>query len=786
MAGRATGIWVDPAPAISYDGRVPHHQVVSPRVVELFAGVGGFRVGLERSGWETVWANQWEPSTKGQPAFDCYVEHFGPDGAVCEDIHEVMNEAEAGHRVIPDHELLVGGFPCFAAGTMVLTTSGHKPIEEVREGELVLTHRGRWRAVTALMSREADATIRLRGQGFPDITTTPEHPFWARHRSHVWDNSQRRYVRDFAAATWIPARSIARNTFLGQVYPRHHVQPPVPTDHPEDFYWIVGRYLADGWRVVANGKGRIIICASHHEAAEVEERIRRIFPCTPSVERTAVKFHITRTEFYQWLEDFGSGAAGKRIPGWLYGVSSTQAAALLDGYATGDGSPWQGGWRATTVSRALALGIALLAQRAHGVVASIYEQPVHETKVIEERVVRQRCQYGIVVPPRNRSAFVENGFGWKLVRRVEHGDPTMVFNLAVDEDESYTADGCVVHNCQDYSVAKTLNQATGIVGKKGVLWWEIYRLLMMKRPRYLFLENVDRLLKSPTKQRGRDFGVMLAALANLGYEVEWRVVNAADYGFPQKRRRVLLVGRHGGASAHDPNDVLYRGPLARALPVIAGPVLSEKPTFPVDGNPAEVSESFGATKGVSPFRNAGYMSQRRVWTLDLEPAFDGRKLTLRDILEPSSEVPEQYFIGADQLPRWEYLKGAKREQRFHKGTDTPYFYVEGPIPYPDRTDWPARTVLTAEGGRTPSRFKHIIQTDDGRYRRLTPRELERLNGFPDDWTDTGMPDGRRAFMMGNALVVGLIERVGAELMAELNASQEQVAIPIEGAESVAS
>jgi DNA (cytosine-5)-methyltransferase 1 len=180
------------------------------------------------------------------------------------------------------------------------------------------------------------------------------------------------------------------------------------------------------------------------------------------------------------------------------------------------------------------------------------------------------------------------------------------------------------------------------------------------------------------------------------------------------------------------------------------------------------------------------MTQRRVWTLDLEPAFDGPRVTLGDILEPSSDVPDQYFTSADQLPRWEYLKGAKREQRFHKDSNTPYFYVEGPIPFPDRTDWPARTILTGEGGRTPSRFKHLVRTQDGRYRRLTPRELERLNGFPDDWTDTGMSEGRRAFMMGNALVVGLIERVGAELMADLAESGDPVKIPVEVTESVAS
>lgn len=341
--------------------------------------------------------------------------------------------------------------------------------------------------------------------------------------------------------------------------------------------------------------------------------------------------------------------------------------------------------------------------------------------------------------------------------------------------------------CQDYSVAKTLNQAAGIVGKKGVLWWEIYRLLMMKRPPWLFLENVDRLLKSPTRQRGRDFGVMLATLANLGYEVEWRVVNAADYGFPQKRRRVLLIGRHAGQADRDPNDAIYEGPLARALPVAEGPVLAAaSPTFVIEGSPAEVSEGFGATKGASRFRSAGYMSRRRVWTLDLEPAWDGQSVTLGDILEPSSEVPPEYFIAPDQLARWEYLKGAKREQRHHKDSNTPYFYVEGPIPFPDRTDWPARTILTGEGGRTPSRFKHLVMVEDGRYRRLTPRELERLNGFPDDWTDTGMSDGRRAFMMGNALVVGLIERVGRELMRELQARREMAAIPIEVGEAVAS
>ena len=315
-------------------------------------------------------------------------------------------------------------------------------------------------------------------------------------------------------------------------------------------------------------------------------------------------------------------------------------------------------------------------------------------------------------------------------------------------------------------MARSLNQARGLQGKKGVLWWQIHRLLEMRRPPYLFLENVDRLLKSPANQRGRDFAIMLATLNDLGYEVEWRVVNAADYGFPQRRRRVYIVGRLTDGAPNDANEVLNRGIIGRALPVAAGPTFGAAPTFTIDGEPADISETFGARSGQSWFRSAGYCADRQVWTADLAPAWDGPRTTLGDILEVEADVPGAYRIPDTQLAAWRYLKGAKREPREHKASGTPYLYVEGAVPFPDPTDGPSRTILTAEGGSSPSRFKHVVATPDG-YRRLTPRELERLNGFPDDWTDTGMPEGRRAFAMGNALVVGIVERIGAEIAREL-------------------
>lgn len=335
--------------------------------------------------------------------------------------------------------------------------------------------------------------------------------------------------------------------------------------------------------------------------------------------------------------------------------------------------------------------------------------------------------------------------------------------------------------CQDYSVAKPLNQAQGIQGRKGVLWWEIHRILEAKRPRFVLLENVDRLLKSPGGQRGRDFAIILATMSDLGYAVEWRVVNAAEYGFPQRRRRVFIVGELIDDTQLDgPFDghswMTQDGVLARALPCsLPNGVASHPADFSIDGEPHEVSAGFGLGRKVSPFLNAGVMRARQVWTRNVTPAYDGVSTKLSDILLPVEDVPQEYFIAPERVGdsnepatgTWRYLKGSKREERVHKGSGTPYLYTEGALPFPDPLDRPARTVLTGEGGSGPSRFKHVVETPDGRYRRLTPVELERLNGFPDDWT-AGMSDIRRAFCMGNALVIGVVERIGSVIAKDLS------------------
>jgi DNA (cytosine-5)-methyltransferase 1 len=328
--------------------------------------------------------------------------------------------------------------------------------------------------------------------------------------------------------------------------------------------------------------------------------------------------------------------------------------------------------------------------------------------------------------------------------------------------------------CQDYSVAKTLSHAKGLRGKKGVLWWEILRLVELHKPKFIFLENVDRLLKSPSSQRGRDFAVMLRTLSDVGYVIEWRVVNAAEYGFPQRRIRVFIVARKGksiGQSVTPFEYVTKSGILAKALPV--EPTQLDCAQISIDEDAEKLSKFFNkGKKEKSPFLNTGMFLNGIAYTIRTEAAPKSAKFkTLGDILQPDSEIDESFFIPASQLREWKYLKGAKSIDRVHKGSGTQYKYSEGSMAFPDLLTNPSRTILTGEGGTSPSRFKHIIQTKKG-YRRLSPVELERLNGFPDNWTclnDSGerVSDAKRAFFMGNALVIGLIEKVGKVIADEL-------------------
>ena len=352
--------------------------------------------------------------------------------------------------------------------------------------------------------------------------------------------------------------------------------------------------------------------------------------------------------------------------------------------------------------------------------------------------------------------------------------------------------------CQDYSVASSLATSKGLEGKKGILWWSIRETIEVKKPPFVLLENVDRLIKSPAKQRGRDFGIILACFRDEGYTVEWRVINAAEYGYQQRRRRTFIFAYKNNTKycARINNLVRYHSKNVQEQKRISmSKVLLEKgffaETFPVNdvdskklkiqelpSGLGELSDSFSFG-----FENTGIMKDGVIYTLKTVSKYDGKQITLGDIMETGT-VDEQYFIPEEKLyytkptithsdetygklskkdrQTWQYLKGAKKLPR-KSANGHEYIFSEGAIPMIDKYDKPARTMLTSEGNF--SRTTHIVRDKKtGEVRLLTAAETERIQGFPTDYTKYCLVDGeivempikKRRFMMGNALVVNLI------------------------------
>ena len=326
--------------------------------------------------------------------------------------------------------------------------------------------------------------------------------------------------------------------------------------------------------------------------------------------------------------------------------------------------------------------------------------------------------------------------------------------------------------CQDYSVATTLKNSKGLIGKKGVLWWSIHRILseMKNKPAFLLLENVDRLLKSPSSQRGRDFAVMLQSLNDLGYAVEWRVINAADYGMPQRRRRVFFLGYKKDSHVYKqlkkstPIDWLLKdGVIQNAFNAEQDSEISE---FILDNDLVDISNNFNIGGKKSLFENTGMMLDGEVTTFKTFPVYKGSHTPLKKIIH-KGKVDDEFYIPKSELPQWKYLKGAKSEERI-SSDGFAYKYAEGSMVFPDDINQPSRTIITSEGGKSPSRFRHAIQTKEG-LRRLTPLELERLNMFPDNHTEfEGVTNSKRGFLMGNALVVGVVEKIADSIVSKLN------------------
>lgn len=506
------------------------------RYISLFSGIEAVSVALDGGPWEPV-------------AF-CEIDRF-PSEVLAYHWPDVPNLGDITKvdwtPYVDKVDVVFGGSPCFVGGSLVMTVDGPKPIEDIRVGDMVLTHRNRWRRVTAVGHKTADTVI-VKGQGSTGIECTPNHPFWSCRKEYSWDNDKRMDVPHLTDPSWVEARNLKGAMWLnaGEAEDATVMGPEPATDGsrirmtPEVAY-MVGRYLGDGCVYIKGNYHSTIIVEGYDKADSLGERLRATgLRWSRDDRKSTVAYACSDKRLAYWLRDnFGHLSLNKQVPGWCLSMDVALRRALFDGYMDSDGCVIANGWKATTVSRKLFVGMKMLAASL-GYATSVTH--VHNKRPyveIEGRRVNEHDQWSFNVYDRSRSAVVcPQGF-WGLVRKVLPGRKDVtVYNLTVDEDHSYTVDGVVVKNCQSFSMA---GKREGLKGESGLMF-EYIRCVQEVRPRWFVWENVPGALSS---EHGHAFGQLLSEMDALGYGLAWRVLDAQFFGVAQRRERLFLVGSLG-------------------------------------------------------------------------------------------------------------------------------------------------------------------------------------------------------------------------------------------------
>ncbi len=701
----------------------------------LFSGSGGFELAASLCGIEPVWASEIEPYpiSVTRSRFP-EMKHLG-------DVSKV-----SGADIEPV-DIVTFGSPCFPAGTLVLTNKGYRPIEELRCGDIVFTHKGNWKPISAIGCKKSH-TVKLKGNHY-GIITTPNHPFYSAEQGKQWNGNG--YTRTLekiggwtAAAEMQGKRWAVPNSIHGIDIP-HIAQTSAKQNTPpaidQDLMYIIGRWLGDGW--LRNGQrqkrpegemwGQIFICANADKAGYLEERLHIVFDGVSAInrfsERTLEKFRVCNQPLCEWIaENFGSYAYGKRIPAWAYCMNTKMREALLHGYIDSDGYRHkENTWKATTVSKELAHGIRLLAETLD-YSCTVHYADVGSTTVIEGRTVNQKPQYEVVMCKEKRTTAIKHGMHtWYKCRTVEsHSENQTVYNITVDDDHSYIVEGFVVHNCQDMSIAgkraglKHEDNGDDETTRSG-LFIEAIRIIKEMReatngryPRFVLWENV---LGAFNSNKGEDFRIVLEEFVKIsephavmpsvpnggwpnadhycgnGWSLAYRVFDAQYWGVPQRRRRIYLVLDLGGDCAR-------------------------KVLFECEGVRRDSEKSRAAWKKFTgrDDDSAGEDDSRKcriVYSFDARGNGDGDTVStitgdhenrITDYTSCLIETDPTYCMATGQANA-EILK----EQSPCLNCDH-----EQPIVFPrDRISY--------------------------RIRRLTPMECARLQGFPDDW---GVPDSK--------------------------------------------
>lgn len=471
---------------------------------------------------------------------------------------------------VPDFDCFTYSFPCFVKGTLVHTERGFIPIEQVTTSDAVLTHTNEYQRVLAVGSRDNAPLVKVRGMCFKEIICTPNHPFYVRKRYKEWDNPMRRWNRKFTAPEWVAAENLTRDHYIGYAINTKSEYPKwdgiIGTRWKKQcnelserlinpqFWYLMGRYIGDGWKRTSKTGNGIVICCSERNEHLLKRACESVgFVPTIDRDRTVTKYIISSNELCAFVGRYGYKAHGKRVDEETINLPIEQLKAFVGGYIDSDGCFTESEFKATSVSEELMYGIQQCITKAYRCPVRMYWCKRPQTTVIEGRTVNQRDSYSIVWHTDKRKqdkAFCEGNYVWFPVKEVLNLNETAtVFNMEVDVDNSYTANGAIVHNCQDISTAGKQKGFVEGSGSRSSLLWECRRAIEAKRPKFLLMENVKALVQ---KKFMPEFQRWIATLDELGYASFWQVLNAKDFGVPQNRERVFMVSILGDASFEFP------------------------------------------------------------------------------------------------------------------------------------------------------------------------------------------------------------------------------------------
>lgn len=512
-----------------------------------------------------------------------------------ESIHNVDDSLNLGDvsnvdmNNVEDFDCLFGGSPCLTGDSLIITKRGLIPLNQVKIGDFVLDLNGDYKKVLKIYDQGRKQTYRINAMLFDELLATKNHKFYVRKKFYKWNNIKRQDERKFSNPEWIELEKLNKDYYMGFPINKNSIIPEYKgvlynnnilkkdLDISSKWLWyLVGRYLGDGWITYKYKKEwrefqGIRICCGKYRYEKFEEKLKNVpLSYYKTDEGSIYKYQFSNKELGTFMNQFGSGAKNKYIPGFVFDMPIELIKFLIDGYMESDGCIVGNTYKATTISKKLAYGMSQLIMKVYHVPVKIYKNIMPKKTIINGRIVNQNNFYQIVFKlDRSKfdKAFYENGYVWYPIKSINKNEVLNVYDIEVEDTHSFVANNSIVHNCQDFSLAGKLKgskwkcedcgyeynpiyvhysqrnkcpkcQSENLSGTRSSLLVEYLRFVREKQPKFGIYENVKNIVGKKFKET---FDLFISELEEYGYNVYWKVLNGKDYLIPQNRERVFVV-----------------------------------------------------------------------------------------------------------------------------------------------------------------------------------------------------------------------------------------------------